>query len=365
MSKILLKQSVYAIFKVYYFCRYLLVNKATMDKTWQKTDRIMLCAASGIGDAVMAMPVIAVLRRIKPNCRIGVVCRAPNHPLFSSMKIDAVLQYELHEKQLGALFRLIRGIRHFSPDIWLALRPSNTLFHTALATFSGAAVKIRHALPSGKKARADMAFIYTYIHPFYPEKHQIQNNLKLIKCFQSDISDKPFLPFVTLNDKARTTPLKIKGIVLGSKTVCIHAGGNQAEKRYPPHLYANVIDILMEKGYKILLLGGHADRNINQRIQAKITRKNYTDVSGQLELMQTAFVLKKSRALITNDSGIMHLADLLNVPLVALFSPTMPHHVGPVQSNAVTLRDPENIANIKVAEIINGFKKLIDCRIVR
>jgi heptosyltransferase II len=365
MFKILLKRSFYTLFKSYYSCRYLLVKKAALDKTWQKTDRIMLCAASGIGDAIMTLPVIAVLQQVKPNCRIGVVCRAPTQPLFTNMKIDLVLQYELSEKQLCAFFRLVKNIRHFSPHIWLALRPSNTLFHTALAIFSGAAAKIRHALPPGKKAPADMAFVYTYIHPFYPEKHQIQNNLNLIKCFQSNISAKPFLPLITLNDIACTRLLEKKEIVLGSKAVCIHAGGNQAEKQYPSHLYAKVINILIAKGYTILLLGGHADRKINQKIKDKITLKNYIDVSDQLELMQTAFVLSKSRALITNDSGIMHLADLLDVPLVALFSPTTPQHVGPVQSNAVTLKDPENIANIKVAEILDGFKKLTDCRITR
>ncbi len=366
MFKKLLKRSFYIFFKSCYYCRYLLVKKASLDKTWQKTDRIMLCAASGIGDAVMAMPVIAVLQQTRPNCRIGVVCRAPNHTLFSSMKIDVVLQYELPENQLGALIRLIKGIRCFCPDIWLALRPSNTLFHTTLAIFSGAAVRIRHALPPEKKTEADMAFVYTYIHPFYPEKHQIQNNLNLIKYFQSDISANAFLPSVTLTAQTRTAAsLKSKGIVPASNWICIHAGGNRSEKRYPPHLYACVINNLIEKGYTILLLGGDADRDINQKIRAKITRKKYMDVSGQLELMQTAFVLSKSRALITNDSGIMHLADLLNVPLVVLFSPTTPQHVGPVQSNAVTLRDPENIANIKVVEILNGFEKLTDRRLAR
>ncbi|MBD3384431.1 hypothetical protein GF407_05825 [candidate division KSB1 bacterium] len=359
MALTLLKRGLYTFFKVVCFCRHLLVKKPAMDKTWQNADRVMLCAASGIGDAVMALPVITALQQAKPNCRLGVVCKSPNQALFLRMKIDVVLQYDLHEKQLAAFFRLVKNIRLFSPQIWLALRPSNTMFHSVLAMFSGAAFRIRHALPPGKKTRTDMAFVYTCIHPFYPEKHQIQNNLNLIKFFQSDISGKPFLPFLKVNEKSCIAHLKKKGVELNSKYICIHAGGNLADKRYPPYLYAGVINNLITKGHTILLLGGKTDRKINQKIKTRITRQDYIDLSGQLEIMQTAFVLSKSRALITNDSGIMHLADALKRPLIALFSPTDPNHVGPINRNAMVVNHPVSIEKITVDEIIGCFEKLM------
>jgi heptosyltransferase-2 len=105
-------------------------------------------------------------------------------------------------------------------------------------------------------------------------------------------------------------------IVIG---VC--PGSKHFTKRYPVNLFVEVLRKLIHKNYFIALFGGNEDREICQALEIdSYTVKNF---QNENDLFETAALMKKCSVVITNDSGLMHLASLLKIPTVAIFGSTV------------------------------------------
>jgi heptosyltransferase-2 len=111
-------------------------------------------------------------------------------------------------------------------------------------------------------------------------------------------------------------------------------------KRWPPERFAALADTLEEKfEARLVLLGGPADRQVAAQVQENL-KKPVLDLVGRTSLRQALGVLGQLKLLITNDSGLMHAAAALRVPLVALFGSTDPKATGPFTSRATVLYHP-------------------------
>jgi heptosyltransferase-1 len=131
--------------------------------------------------------------------------------------------------------------------------------------------------------------------------------------------------------------------IWGDKTklrVAVNPGGRWKTKRWPAEKYANLINEIsarypvsrlkniVSKAAKIILLGDINDKPAAQSVIYK-TKADIIDLSGKTNLLELTALLKGADLLITNDSGTMHLADYLGIPIVALFGPTDPKRTGP------------------------------------
>ena len=75
-------------------------------------------------------------------------------------------------------------------------------------------------------------------------------------------------------------------------------------------------------GYRVVLVGDHADAAVTTRMATAID-EGVTDLAGRLEIMETAAVIETADAFVGGDSGLMHLAEAVGTPVVALFGPTV------------------------------------------
>ncbi len=92
-------------------------------------------------------------------------------------------------------------------------------------------------------------------------------------------------------------------------------------KRWPIEYYKSFVESIMEKyRSKVVVLG-----NENDSRQGKILTEleNVIDLTGKLSLLQSAAVLSKSKALVSNDTGLMHMATAVNTPVLAIFGSTV------------------------------------------
>jgi heptosyltransferase-2 len=93
-------------------------------------------------------------------------------------------------------------------------------------------------------------------------------------------------------------------------------------KRWVPARYAAVGDALAEQtGHRVAILGGPAERPLGEEIAAAMASSPRV-LCGETTLPELFGVLSRLRLLVTNDSGPMHLASALGIPLVAVFGPT-------------------------------------------
>lgn len=111
-------------------------------------------------------------------------------------------------------------------------------------------------------------------------------------------------------------------------------------KQWPPAHYAQLAETLLQQGWQVLVLGSKADEETAKQIAAGI-RSNPTqfyNLAGQTKLEQAIDLLDTADWVVSNDSGLMHIAAALQRPLVVLYGPTSPAFTPPLADNAHILQ---------------------------
>jgi heptosyltransferase-2 len=106
------------------------------------------------------------------------------------------------------------------------------------------------------------------------------------------------------------------------KVIGLNIGASWPTKRWPKESFARLADCLLELGYGVVYLGGAMDQELVAEAITLMQRRedpNLACLTGKMSLLELAAVLKKCTVIVTNDSGPMHVAVAMAVPLVAMF----------------------------------------------
>jgi len=123
-----------------------------------------------------------------------------------------------------------------------------------------------------------------------------------------------------------------------------------AAKRWIPARYAAVGDALhRETGRRVVILGGAAERALGEEVAAAMTTGPRV-LCGETTLSELVGVLSRLELLVTNDSGPMHLASALGVPVVAVFGPTDWRETAPVGGSHAIVRGQAECSPCKLRE---------------
>lgn len=136
-------------------------------------------------------------------------------------------------------------------------------------------------------------------------------------------------------------------------------------KRWPHYHYAKLAEMLIEKGYAIRLFGSKKDQEVGEQICESLPenlRSYCVNLAGLTDLNQAVDLIADCVAVVSNDSGLMHIAAALNKPLVALYGPTSPQYTPPLSPNAEVIRLIEGgLIKIRKGEGQGGYhQSLID-----
>ncbi len=118
--------------------------------------------------------------------------------------------------------------------------------------------------------------------------------------------------------------------VAGSRWIVLQPGARWPNKRWPIDYFANVVQLGsgLPAEFRFAILGGPEDRPLGEQI-ARVASQRCLDLTGHLSLPEMIEWVRLSEAMITNDTGPMHVGAALRRPLVALFGPTEPRRTGP------------------------------------
>ena len=163
-----------------------------------------------------------------------------------------------------------------------------------------------------------------------------------------------------ITSKSSANPCKI-GIIPGSS--------NDPSKRWALHNWISLIKrILVEPGeFEIFLYGSREDNLISAPIIEKVNSSKIFNLTGKTSLCDFASELKSCSLLIGNDSGGMHLANSLSIPVIFLYGPTNPLITGPFYDSAKSILQPVgcppsggySISDISVDEVLAETRKQI------
>jgi ADP-heptose:LPS heptosyltransferase len=277
-----------------------------------RKSRIVIPVVAGIGNALLAVPMVRVLKRAWPECSIIMLARTRAMAQVFE-RLPEVNEVFVTGKGFKGLWRNIELSRTPRPEIYLVPFPSNRWQYTMLALASGAKRKVLHSYPVGYW-RA-MHFIGERV-PAVRGIHDVPQNLNLLKHLGvTTMDDEPPVFAVQDADRARADEL-LAGIT--DRPVIVHAGSAQTvlakAKRWPPANYAELIARMeTELELPVVLIEGPAE----------------TGIAAQISTAARAIKLTGPLGEAAADSGLAHLASAVGTPAVTLFAPADPDRVSP------------------------------------
>ncbi|MEN4834039.1 ADP-heptose--LPS heptosyltransferase RfaF [Pantoea vagans] len=135
-------------------------------------------------------------------------------------------------------------------------------------------------------------------------------------------------------------------------------------KRWPHYHYATLARQLIAEGFQIVLFGSAKDRPTGDEIIATLpedARGHCRNLAGETQLEQAVILLAQCRAVVSNDSGLMHIAAALDRPLVALYGPSSPDFTPPLAKQARIIRLITGYHKVRKGDADQGYhQSLID-----
>jgi lipopolysaccharide heptosyltransferase II len=308
--------------------------------------RILVIEAEPLGDAVMATPAFAALRKKFPQAHIAVLTGPWAADIFrNNPSVDEVIVTALpwafsppllswaglsgHARFLAGASRVARMVKQKNFDVAIDLRGDfRNIFFFMVAPDIPARLSF---------SRAGGDYFLSAALPFVREKHEVEKAGDLLAALGADFSEKKIQLFCSSDDeKAAADALAAAGILAGRKITVIHPGAGRQVRIWPAERYAAVADTLSgQLGMAVIITGTAAERHLATGIIEKCLKKQSVyDFTGMLRIMPLAALLKRAALLVCPDTGIMHLAAAFDVPTVALIGPGDPGQVGPYQQNA-------------------------------
>ncbi|HVT88978.1 MAG TPA: glycosyltransferase family 9 protein [Tepidisphaeraceae bacterium] len=309
--------------------------------------RVIIPILAGLGNSLMAMPMVRQIKRAWPDSHITILARsgAMGEPFKRLSEVDEVL---ITGVGIKALFRSIKWARPRKPDVYLIPFPSNRWHYSLLALTSGAKQKVLHSYPVGKITA--LGFIGQRM-PAERGIHDVVQNLRLLKLLRIE-PDERELPRFPVNDSDRAAAsryLESAGLPSGRSYIAVHAGSGSytviaRAKRWPPRSYAQLIEQMKrEFNMPVLLLEGPDEAGVAEGIFSHISNRDSLHVlklAGPLG--ETAAVLERAALYVGSDSGLAHLAAAVGKRAVTIFAPADPERVCPAGSRDLVVQTPNS-----------------------
>jgi heptosyltransferase-2 len=294
-------------------------------------ERLLVVSPNWLGDAIMALPAIGDLRRHFPRSRLLVAARKSVAGLFAMTPVaDEVVVLEWAGRLWSRASRRadVEKLQSARADLGVVLPNSFAsawlIKRAGIRERWGYAADLRDRLLSRAVPRPSIRV------------HQSEYYRRLMKGL--DIENGSLEPALVVSnqsmDEARTL-LSSKGWSAGRPFVVMAPGAAYGgAKRWQAEYFADVaVQLIRDQQVDCVLIGSAADGAATSWVRTLVpedSRASVIDLAGATRLDTLAGVLRLASACVSNDSGAMHLAGALGVPLAALFGPTRERETSPL-----------------------------------
>lgn len=283
----------------------------------KEPQKILIIRLSSIGDILLTTPLLRLLKKRFPQAEIGFVIKMQFYDLVRTNKnIDRIYCFDAADR-FPALKSIKREIRNVGYDLIIDIH-KNFRSYFLRTGHPGARVV------SYPKYRLKRFLLIKFGWNLYRQVIPVQQRYLMSIAEFGVPDDGAGLDFCldpAVQEKIDGL-LKSLGVVTGRLAVCLAPGAGFTTKRWLPEYFTDVARCLIdEKKAQIILLGNEKDRVITREIAGCIG-SSAIDLAGQFDLMETACALAHADLLISNDTGLMHLATALKIKTVAIFGPT-------------------------------------------
>lgn len=293
---------------------------------FKKSDikKILIRSVNWIGDAMLTTPAISALRKNFPETRISVLAKPYVGEIFKgNPDIDEIISYE--GSGIRQKLRLIKELRKKGFD--LAVLFQNAFEAAIIALLSGIPRRLGYSTDG-------RGFLLRPSVPIKAEtlnRHQVDYYLGLLSEAGLKTDRGPLV--LRLNERERFWAvyfLKKNGWNEGEKLAGINPGATYGSaKRWYPERFAALADRILKEGVKVIIFGGPSETSIVEEIKNRMVSIPIL-VAGSTSIRELASLIERCSVFVSNDTGPMHMAAALKVPVVALFGSTDPNATAPL-----------------------------------
>ena len=272
--------------------------------------KILIIQTAFLGDVVLATALVEKLHAFYPEAKLDFLLRKGNEALLKEHPLlREVLIWDKQQGKYKGLLKLLKQIRAEKYDLVVNVQRFGAT--GILTAFSGAEEKVGF-----EKNPFSRLFTRRYVHDVESGTHEVERNHLLIASLTDGRPAKPKL-YPSPVDFGKVEQLKQEPFI------CIAPTSVWFTKQYPQEQWVTLINSIDPK-YKIYLLGSPADKAHCDEIIRQSTSQRAENLCGQLNLLQSAALMRDAVLNYVNDSGPMHLASALNAPTCAIYCSTVP-----------------------------------------
>ncbi|WP_462173443.1 glycosyltransferase family 9 protein [Pseudoalteromonas xiamenensis] len=322
-----------------------------------QSDPILIVFPKFIGDAINTLPAIELLRQLYPKTPFHFLVRPHLVALFETQNLPLVdvIEDKRYAKPKWGIFKKSRALKKANYQLAVLFRGS--LAEAALCRLAGIKSVIGYA-QNGRKP------LLSYALKLNENHHYIHRYCRIV----NEAHGSPFDSFNAPSLSTRESPF----VSPQTPTIgCYFGGKNKDTRYYPTALSAQVVALLLDNTpCDVVLLGDQQEVADNQAIIEQLTnhQTRVLNLAGKTSLPELVNVTGQLTALISIDSGPMHMACATGTPCVALVGlGTSPWSiVAPkvakfeaIVANGFSLDDHRIIESIEPAEVLRTFQSLM------
>lgn len=297
-------------------------------------DRVLILKPSSLGDVVQAIPVLRLIKQHAPGCQID---------WWLENALGGLLQGDpdLHEiipfdrKRWGRpaywpeVFRSLRALRRRRYDWVIDLQ---ALARSALVAWCAAGA-ITIGLQDHREA-APALYDYSIPRPS-DQTHAVDWYLEVLRFLNVPVHGN--FDWMPMRDAAAAA-VEARWHPGNHSWIALQPGARWLNKRWPAGHFAALVRVAAARlPHHFAILGGADDRALGEIIRVAAPDR-CLNLAGQTSLAESFEWLRRCDAVVTNDTGPMHAAAALNIPVIGLFGPTNPSRTGPYGQSSATLR---------------------------
>tara|TARA_B100001057_G_scaffold289915_1_gene289954 strand:+ start:26083 stop:27096 length:1014 start_codon:yes stop_codon:yes gene_type:complete len=317
--------------------------------------KILIIGPSWVGDSVMAQTLYKRLTQEESECSIDVISPKWCHALVKRMPEvhkGIVSPFQHGDLKLVSRYFFAKQLRETNYDRSIVL--TNSLKSSLIPLFA--------QIPVRTGWLGEMRYFFLNDIRMLEKK---DNDLMVEKFAALSIKEEAYklenLSFPSLRIDFKNQQERIDGLEINSDlpSLAICPGAEFGpSKKWPPKFYSQVAREYINKGWNVLCFGSINDIDTGieiQNLNNLLNENNFHNLIGKTSLEDVIDLLAFCEKVVTNDSGLMHIAAAVERPLVALYGPSSPEYTPPLISRRVIIRKTEGYEKTRKGDVNEGY----------
>ncbi|MFN4197271.1 MAG: glycosyltransferase family 9 protein [Caldimicrobium sp.] len=300
--------------------------------------KLLIVKLSALGDVIQTLPALAYLKKVLPSAQIDWVVEERNsqllqdHPYLSKLIL-------FNKSYLKNIYQLKKFFLELRRDEYTAVIDFQGLLKSALITFF---TKKLYSIGFSNSKEGSHFFYKVKFAPYDKELHAVKRYLLLAqKSYFFLLEGKEVQPDEI--DIIRDVPIpeeKPQYFETKKPYFILIPSARWETKLWPLHYWENFINLskALRKDFNFYFVGGNQEpfKTFAESLSEKY--EGVYSLIGKTNLKELVYLMKRCEIVITVDTGPMHLASLLNKPIIVLFGPTSPQRTGPWSDAYIVLK---------------------------